>query len=669
MSDDSTITYLHSFINRTENIQDLLMLFIINTNSRAGAMFIQEGIGNRYTCVEHINLDIIECTEPIFEPIDRINNILISNDNNTQDTFGLIANYDIQRVFIIPISVHKDYIGVLCLINRTSNYYEELINVVSPLLSLTQLILNKQKLIQDFKKLYSDSTYLSKDLFLANMSHEIRTPLNGVIGYNQLLMKTSLSATQKGYVYSMNQCSIQLMQIINDVLDFSKLSSGKMIMNNECFSIQDVIKAVNSAMGNRLIEKKQTLEFIVCDSIPEFIITDKHKLIQIIINLVSNSNKFTDINGLLAVVFNTKNNRLYITVSDNGIGISEQDQCKLFNTFVQIENSLCKSGTGLGLAICKKLLELLNGEITVESNLGVGSAFKFNIEFKIYEEFEKLIEQDSQILKDKVILVVDDNADNRILLSEMLFEWNITPIICASALEALRMVMGNRYNFSLGLIDICMPGTSGTELAKQIKEELPLFPLIALSSADSFINTSEFEQKLDKPINKVQLFDAIYKIISKNQTPSAYIGENTENFSPICSPSINHSKNIKILIAEDISYNQTLLINMLEILSYTNIDVSEDGQVAFEKIKKSHLDNDPYDILLLDLRMPIMNGYDVIEAMKRSSLCLPYIVVVTASVIDADREKCKQMGVKYFITKPIDLTQLKEVMLHVSGNL
>lgn len=664
---ERTISYLNSFVNRTEDVTRLLQMYIDITLSRGGAMFIQDGYSNRHICMEHIYTDIDNIVDVGFEPTGRVNNIII---DNRPDHCGYIATYDVQNIIVIPITVYKNQLGVICLVNREEPYTEEMVAHITPYISITQLIMNKHKLIIELKKIYSDTTYFSKDLFLANMSHEIRTPLNGVIGYNQLLMQTNLSETQKRYLNSMNQCSIQLMQIINDVLDFSKLSSGQMSMNIECFNIQEIIDTVKSALGQRIMEKKQVLNFIVTEDVPSYIIMDKQKLTQIIINLVSNANKFSDIRGLINVNFDTVHpDLIQVSVIDNGIGISDQNQCKLFNTFVQIEESLCKTGSGLGLAICKKLTNLLGGEITVRSSLGEGSTFAFTALFQEYENFEKNMERDIGVLKDKIVLVVDDNADNRILLSELLFEWKMQPVICASALEALRMIQGDRYDFSLGLIDICMPEITGSDLAKQIKLEHPYFPLIALSSIDSFVNSSDFDQKLEKPVNKVQLFNAIHSIIIKKNSPSAFLSsdEDSDDIKHL-SPNSKYNHSRKILIAEDIIYNRNLLVNMLEILQYENIDSAENGQDAFDLINKAQENNQSYDILLLDLRMPIMDGYGVIEAIKRRGWSLPIIIVVTASVMDSDRYKCKELGVKYFINKPIELTQLKEVMRHVSTN-
>ena len=637
MESKKVIGLLNSFLNKSENPKELLQLICDCTNSRASALFVKKGM--EHINIAHLNLD----NKDIIDEDVKLN-ISNSLENLSFNTNLYQTPYPISSVMIVPIRNSNLNIGYLCLANTTTKYEEEMIEAIAPLISISQMILKNQKLVQESKEVYQSETEHSKDLFLANMSHEIRTPANGVIGFGQLLLQTELTATQREFLKSQNQCCIQLMKIINDVLDFSKLSSGKMGVNTQCFSLMDVTETVKETMIQRIIEKKQKLEIIFSDKIPEFIIMDKQKLIQIIINLVSNANKFSDIFGCIKIYFDIISSMLQITVKDNGIGICKEDQNKLFSAFEQIQNStaICKSGTGLGLAICDKLSKLLGGSIHVDSEQGLGSTFIVQVNFKPYEDYELEMKKDAKLLKNKVVLVVDDNTDNRILLTELLFEWDMKPIVCASALEALRMVMGDRYTFDLGLIDICMPGTTGTELAKQIKEERPFFPLIALSSIDSFITTQEFEQKLDKPINKVQLFNAIHRVLSKKQTPSAYIGDDIESKSDTNSPSSQFNNKIKILIAEDVLYNRTLL-----------------------KIEKN-IDN-PYQVLLLDLRMPKWDGFDVIKAIKKKGWDMPKIVVITASVMEEDRNRCKDLGIKYFINKPIEIKQLKEVMLHITN--
>lgn len=658
MGTSNTIKYLNNIVNREENLCELLYCYIQTTSSEAGAVFIQKNDTTTYSCLEFINskCDKINCDIEL-KPVQPVKYVSLDKE-------PVITSYEINNCLTIPI-IQKEVLGVVCLLNRPGGYIEEILDELSPCIALTQLHLQieKQKLNIDGKNM---STF-SKDLFMANMSHEIRTPANGVIGYGQLLLQTELTPTQKHCLQCQNQCCLQLMQLINDVLDFSKLTSGKMNVNVECFRAKEIISILTDTLGQRIEEKKQKLKFILSNEVPEFIILDKQKLIQIMINLISNAYKFTDIGGYIEVtIHKIDNNMLQIAVKDNGSGIKEEDQKKLFNSFEQVHTFASKTGTGLGLAICEKLTHLLNGYITVTSTIGLGSTFTARVKYKPYEEYEKDIENDYKILKDKIVLVVDDNADNRIILTDMLFELEMKPVVCASALEALRMVLANRYIFSIGLIDICMPGITGVELAKQIKQERPLFPMIALSSLDTFVLTKDFEYKLDKPINKLQLYDSIYRIVSKKTSTDAYIGDNWETNSFNSSlPAENFNTDAKILIAEDILYNRNLLENMIEILGYHNFNSAENGKYTLEFITESYKEEKPYDILLLDLRMPIIDGYEVIKELKHRKLKLPEIVVITASIMEEDKRKCKDMGVRYFINKPIDLGQLRDVLLHI----
>ena len=661
--------FLKNFVNKSENNKELVSLFLDRGNYTFGALFYKKK-NTVYELVDHINLTS-NTDNVTFAPHKHIDNIIVSN--TPSNTCGYKSPYPVNNIIIIPINVCNDVIGVVCLGNKEINIEEDDVEDIVDVISLTQLIINKVKLIEDYKKIYSDSTYFSKDLFLANMSHEIRTPLNGIIGFNQLLAKTAINETQKGYISSVSQCSIQLMQIINDIIDFSKLSSGNMKVTPECFSIKEVLSNVHETMKQRIRSKKHECNFSVAENVPEFIIMDKQKLTQIIINLLSNSINYTPINGKITINVTNSGNILRVEVTDDGIGISEQDQCKLFNSFMQINNSLTKSGTGLGLAISKRLVELLNGCINIKSSLGKGSTFYFTCEHLPTEDFEKILEQDSEILEDIYVLVVDDNADNRMSISETLFDWGIKPVICASGKEALKYISADRYNFELGLIDICMPDIDGVQLAEQIKYQKPLFPLVALSSLSGFVDVSNFDAKLDKPINKLQLFNIIHKIVSQNLKNSAYIGAaplpHSRRISPANIPNHQFTKEVRILIAEDILYNQTLLDNMVRNLGYSSVTLSSDGQEAIEKLDKAYKANEPFSILLLDLRMPKMDGYDVIDHIRSKGYPIPRIVAVTASVLQEDRERCKKMGVSYFINKPINMSQLKTVLLKVSQNI
>ena len=643
MLQEQIIKYLCNFINRSENSTELLQLFLQHSASEAGAIFLHTG--EIYKCLAHICPEETNMTVAFIPPT-RLTNIQMGEGQYYE------ANYPILNSLYIPLMEGSETVlGVICLLNREGEYEEEVVADLTPLISLAQLLVKKQ----------APSTNCHQ-IFVANMSHEIRTPLNGVIGYNQLLMQTTLTPSQRGYLESMKQCSIQLMRIINDILDFFKLTAGKMEIKPECFRVQELVDVTKDTTRQSFEDKRQKCTFTILDEVPKYITLDKQKVIQILVNLLSNSHKFTDIHGIISTVVSTpQQNILQISIQDNGMGISQQDRDRIFQPFEQIAGST-QIGTGLGLAICRRLTTLLEGDITLDSSLGGGAIFTVRVPFTPEDTVRvNLMNQNVAILKDKVVLVVDDNADNRIVLTELLFEWKMRPVVCASALEALRMVLGDRYAFDIGLIDICMPGTTGTELARQIKLERPLFPMIALSSVDTFIPTVDFARKLDKPINASQVLSSICQVLTERCAPSALLGE--AQIPDSSSPSNSFNKNLRILIAEDVPYNSTLLVNMLENLGYINTTVAVNGKQAIDMIT---IEQEPYKILLLDLRMPVLDGFGVLQHYKEQGWTLPKVIVTTASVMPDSVEACRKYGVDYFITKPIELRQLKDIMLYAS---
>ena len=648
----SIVNYLSKFVNSNEDTLELLDIIIETTKSEAGVIFLRDNISDDYSCLEHLHkshksLDIKYNLENI------VDKVIINNHDN------IVSNYSIDNSICIPITIDNTNLGFTMLFNREEGFEEEIIEEIIPYITLLQLILSKKQAEQ--KKFIDE-----KEMFLANMSHEIRTPLNGVIGYNQLLRRTDLTACQRKYLDSMNQCSIQLIQIINDILDFSKLSSGKMGINNECFKIKEIIDGVLDAMANNIKDKDQNFSVVIDQKLPEFIVADKQKIIQILVNLVLNANKFTDIGGNIEVKFHSKpNNIIEISVIDTGVGISLENQDKIFHAFEQVDNNCnCKDGTGLGLAICKKLVNLLGGKMKVESEIGKGSVFTISVIFSKCEDYEKTVDDNIKLLIGKTVLIVDDIAENRVFLSELFYEWKMYPVVCASSLEANRMVISNRHKFDLVIIDTDMPNNSGVDLAKKIKEEKPLLPILAIASVDSLIDVSNICKKIEKPVNKIQLFNGVYNTIEKSVNQEAYIGGEESSESGSDTPSSNFNKKVKILIAEDILYNTTLLINMLESDGYINIDTAKNGKIAIDMIEEAHKEDKPYHILLLDLRMPVMDGYEVLRKYHEKGWKLPNIIVVTASIVEQDRQKCKKLGASYFINKPIDIQELLTTMLH-----
>jgi CheY-like chemotaxis protein/two-component sensor histidine kinase len=493
----------------------------------------------------------------------------------------------------------------------------------------------------------------SAQYFLSNLSHQIRTPLNGIIGYTQLLSSTKLDRTQKGYINSINTCSLQLISLINDILDFSKLATGKGQCRKECFSFLEVIEEVKSTIGGRIKEKQQKIHFVTERDIPEYIISDKQKIIQILINLISNASKFSPSNT--RIIVNIRQcvddppidvGTIQITVEDSGIGIYEHDIVKLFNPFVQIQDSLTKNGSGLGLAICKKLVELLGGSISVQSIKGQGSVFTFTLKYDSYYDFKKYVEKNCTSLKDKIILILADNVDTRISIAEMLFDAGIRPIICSSSKEVFKMLECKRYTFSAIIADICLPDISGSKLCKQIKEIDPEIPIIALAQLEEILDCTGYEKIIHKPVNNIKLLDTLFKAIMTDDIISLQVNNTIQP----------PKKEFKILVVEDVSYNLEMLVKMLNTIGYLNIDTATDGEEAISKLD-SHL----YDIILLDLKMQKKTGIDVIEHIRDKGISTT-IAVLTASVINGDRDKCEELGIKYFLLKPFGMNNLKLIM-------
>ena len=591
---------------------------------------------------------IKDCTNTEHASIEYIEDTTHDNHQYIEDTvFDAVKDPDTGSLkYRMQVPLRKDTVklALLTLVRSSKVYTESDLSDISSYLGVLQLHC-------EINKLNSNNPAKNQDLLAASVSHEIRTPLNGVIGYAQLLLQTELNHKQQEFVNSLNQCSIQLMQIINDILDFSKLLAGRMDVSKDCFPLRDLSANITRTLESKLNEKRQTLEFKYAENLPYFIIVDRCKVTQILMNLVSNSIKYSGI-GAKIIVNITKvanDNTLMIDVVDTGNGIDPSDFERIFEPFVRVDNT-GTTGTGLGLVIAKKLVELMNGRMTVSSVPGIRTVFSFTLDYIRYDQYKQEILQDVSFLTGKDILVVDDNIDNRILLSEWLLAWNAKPVICASALEALRYGLSSNYDFVVGLIDICMPGISGIELAEQLNEARPNIPLIGLSSIDSRIDRSRFVAVLEKPLNRIQLGSVISTTI------------NTFTGQTIChEPAVDRKKPLKVLIAEDMDYNRNLLVSMLDTLGYHIVLEAVDGQQAIEELDSCLSTDDPIQVILLDLRMPRVDGFGVLEHIGNYE-CVPQVVITSASVLDKDRHRASQYGVEHFLIKPLQLSQLSSIL-------
>ena len=642
--------FLLSFVNKAENTQSLIALYTNRCKYQFGSLFCRLDSGE-FNLIDHLSPSNNPTPTQFglsYKPPHPLTGPVLSTDGAVS---GYLAPFAITNMMVIPIYISTVVVGAICLGHSTGDKetLEDDISDMSDLIGLTQLIVNKYKLIEDYKKDHSDSN----ELFLDNMSNSIRNPLNGIVGHVQLLMETDTTDTQKSYIAAANHCSIQLMRVINDILDFVRLSSGKMKITTECFSVKGLMAEITDTMSGSINHRKHTLSVVIDSQVPGFIIMDKQKLTQIIINLLSNAVNYTDPSGAIGVEITPQSaDMLRVSVTDNGIGIAEQDQGELFRSFSQIPGRNT-TGHGLGLSISKRLVELLNGTINLESSPGDGSTFSFTCKHTPVENFDDVFVNQSEVLKGVCVLVVDSDADNRIYISDLLFGWGMHPVVCSSRREAINMVTYNRYNFSMGFID---DGDTGRQI-KSIDCDLPL---VAMSGGNQFNNTDDYEAKVSRPVNKIQMFNIIHRLT----LDSAYLG--TRHALDIHRSSGNKTSDARILISDSILYNRTMLSNMVKSIGYTNVTEACSGAETVSMVDEAEANRNPFQILLLDMRMPVMSGYDVMEHIHKKGYQFPHVVTVTTCDREEDKERCHSLGVQYFITKPIDMGQLKMVLRKVS---
>jgi len=539
-----------------------------------------------------------------------------------------------------------------------------------------------------------ESAAIPRSAFMAIVSHELRTPLNGIIGMTTLLQESMpQTPKQKEYLTVLMECSLQLMNLINNILDFTKMNSKKLKLNNSPFKFKDVIDSAVKITKSRADFKKLKFEFDIPKDLPEIMVGDSHRILQILVNLLSNAIKFTDKGYVRTVVrWSIKNTKYIITVSveDTGIGIDAVHHQCIFDKFNSLEDTqlLCTNemdaslytstnGTGLGLAICKQLCQLMNGSIHVESRgIKKGSKFVFSIE--LCENItQTTVEEKYGSIKTKKVLIVDDRIEFRIQLTKILLQIGITPTVVSSADEALlhfEMSTDKTRSskpFDCALIDICMPYMSGTELAIEIRKSYPNVPLIGISSMGESTGCNLFNYFLHKPIEQETLIKLIVecifsetKITFEENRMSRELSSSTDS-SECYKISLN---DMRVLVAEDEYSNIIVVQEILKSIGIKekNIKCVNNGQKCINILKRSKRG---YNLLLIDIIMPIKNGLDVFKWIndnikERSKMT---VVAMSAAIDNTNKQQCQKLGVNGFLSKPILKSKIEAIISSISS--
>jgi signal transduction histidine kinase/ligand-binding sensor domain-containing protein/DNA-binding response OmpR family regulator len=496
----------------------------------------------------------------------------------------------------------------------------------------------------------------AKSIFLATMSHEIRTPMNGVIGMASLLSETVLTGEQKEYTDTIRSCGESLLTVINDILDFSKIESGNMELEHQDFDLRNCIEEVLDVFAEKAAKVGLDLIYEIDYNVPSQVIGDSLRLRQVLMNLVGNAIKFTN-KGEVFVGVHLLNNKagkieLGFEVRDTGIGIPEDKVERLFKAFSQVDSSTTRKygGTGLGLVICEKLIHLMEGVIAVESHPGVGTTFTFTVLVeRSLQATRTYVHHTMSGLDGKKVLVVDDNYTNRNILKNGLELWNLVPVLATSGEEALN-ILAQTTDFDLILTDMQMPEMDGMQLARQIRNTNRSIPIILLSSVGderSKLHTELFSVVLTKPVRQ----GTLRKHIMMQLKDGKQFIEAVEHKKKLSGDfSLQHPLNI--LIVEDNPVNQKLAERVLTKLGYKP-EKAFNGKEGVELFNQNH-----YDLVFMDVQMPVMDGYEATQKIRAQKNNQPVIIAMTANAMQGDREKCIAAGMNDYISKPIKLEEL-----------